>query len=151
MQVEAGRSVDPEQLHRRPGAFDGRSADVGRGGLAARDHQQRARCEDVDAGEGVGRGDLVDSAQHPRVLAAQVRTVCGAVALVSMPEMVRCRFVDFLGHDVCEEGGLAEGLGHEEQAGAGGSIAEDDRVLTATGPASTAGCRGKRYWPCRQP
>lgn len=80
-------------------------------------------------------GRLVDTAQHPRVLGPQVRTSCGAaVVLVPLPEVVRRRRVDFLGHDVFEEGGLAASLVRTQEACAGEGIAEDGRALTAAEP-----------------
>ncbi|KFG01603.1 hypothetical protein IQ62_05490 [Streptomyces scabiei] len=51
--------------------------------------------------------------------------------LVPLPEMARSRLDGFLGHDVSEEGGLAESLVRTQESGAGDEIAGDGRVLTA--------------------
>ncbi len=76
----------------------------------------------------------VDTAQHLRVRGPQVRIVCGAIALVLLPAMVRRRPFGFLGHDVSEEGGLAESLVRTQEVGARDGIAEDRRILTAAEP-----------------
>ncbi|MFD7923517.1 hypothetical protein ACFV3R_30425 [Streptomyces sp. NPDC059740] len=100
-----GRALDEEELGAGAGPGDGVLAERERRGLAAGDHQQRARGDLVDVRVGVELVELVDAAQHVPVGGARVVAARRPVVVVELPRERRGRVVDRLGHHV-DQGGL---------------------------------------------